>query len=381
MKINVLTLLIGLSALTAQAQENDPAVSTSRSLRQKIDTKSFYATEVVAMPQITFQLGDGETATVNTDQLVVKACVKTGKPLTSLSLYVNDALQSAKRDLKVQADQPGCDWPVSQTVQLREGENKLRIVAQNPGGSTSETFLVRYEKAAPVVTEKRLALVIGNADYPGANKLGNPINDANDMAAALQNVGFEVIRYTNVDGRSMRRAIDEFGDKLHDYEVGLFYYAGHGVQSQGHNFLVPIDAKPQSEREIQYDCFQAERILTKMEDARTRTNIVVLDACRDTPFDRSWSRGGGDVGLTTMDAPVGSVIAYATAPGKTAADGSSNGRNGVYTGALLKALQIPNQPLSQLFQRVRAEVLKQSNNKQLPWESTSLIGDFYFLRK
>ena len=382
MKTTILLLAGCLIGIVAQAQESASGVSTSRSTRQKIDTRSFYkpdVVEVVDVPQITFLLGDGETAVVQTDQVEIKACIKTSKPLTRLSLFVNDALQQTSRDLKVQPDVNTCDWPVSQKVQLREGENKLRIVAQNPGGTASETFLIRFDKAAPIVIEKRLALIIGNADYPGANKLGNPLNDANDMAAALKNLGFEVLSYTNVDGKAMRRAIDEFGNKLKEYEVGLFYYAGHGVQSKGHNFLVPIDAKPESENEIEYDCFMADRILTKMEDARTRTNIVVLDACRDNPFDRSWSRGGGDNGLTTMDAPVGSVIAYATAPGKTAADG--NGRNGLYTAALLKVLQMPNQPISQLFQRVRAEVLKQSNNKQLPWESTSLTGDFYFLRK
>lgn len=381
MKIILLVSIGLLSGLSAVAQESEPGVSTSRSGRQKINTKELYGSETVESPQITFLIGDGSVISVQTDQLLVKACVKTSKPLMRLSLFVNDALQQANRDLKVQPDagQASCDQAVAQTVQLREGENRLRLVAQNAGGTTSETFLVRFEKTAPVVMEKRLALVIGNADYPASNRLINPVNDANDMAVALEKVGFEVLRYTNVDHRTMRRAIDEFGDKLKDYQVGLFYYAGHGVQSKGRNYLVPLDAKPQTENEIEYDCFQADRILTKMEDARTRTNIVVLDACRDSPFERSWNRGGGENGLTTMDAPVGSVIAYATSPGKTAADG--NGRNGLYTAALLKALETPNQPLTQLFQQVRADVIKQSNRKQTPWEYTSLTGDFYFLRK
>ncbi|QIP13105.1 caspase family protein [Spirosoma aureum] len=382
MKLTILFFIGFLVVQSAQAQESEPGISTSRSSRQKINTQSFYAPETVNVPQITFQMGDGQSSTVQTDEIVVKACIKTSKPLTRLSLFVNDALQQASRELKVQSDGvlKECDQALSQTVQLREGDNRLKLVAQNEGGITSESFLIRYDKPAAIVAEKRLALVIGNADYPSSNRLTNPANDANDMAEALKNVGFEVMIHTNMDVRSMRRAIDEFGNKLKDYQVGLFYYAGHGVQSRGRNFLVPIDAKPESENEIEYDCFLADRILTKMEDARTRTNIVVLDACRDNPFERSWSRGGSEnTGLTTMDAPVGSVIAYATSPGRTAADG--NGRNGLYTAALLKALQVPDQPLTQLFQRVRAEVLKQSNNKQLPWESTSLTGDFYFRRK
>ena len=370
-----------LLTLAAQGQEPESAVSTSRSSRQKINTKNLYATEPVEVPQITFQVGDGHSALVQTDQVTVKACIKTSKPLTRLSLYVNNDLQQASRDLKVQADvdKAACDQSLSQTIQLREGDNRIRLIAQNEGGSASESFVIRFDKPVPTVTEKRLALIIGNAIYEGSNKLANPVNDAGDMATALKNLGFDVLQFTNLDSKAMRQAINSFGEKLRDYQVGLFYYAGHGVQNNGVNYLVPIDAQPESKNEIEYECIDANRILTKMEDAHTRTNIVVLDACRNNPLDRSWSRGGGDNGLATMDAPIGSVIAYATAPGKTAADG--NGRNGLYTASLLKALQTPNQTIIQLFQQVRADVIKQSNSKQLPWESTSLTGDFYFQRK
>ncbi|NEU69674.1 caspase family protein [Spirosoma agri] len=370
-----------LFALRIQAQEAEPGVSTSRSGRQKISTKNLYAPEAVEVPQITFQVGDGHSALVQTDQVTVKACIKTSKPLTRLSLYVNGDLQQANRDLKVQADvdKAVCDQSLSQTIQLREGDNRIRLIAQNEGGSASESFLIRFDKPAPMVTEKRLALVIGNANYEGSNKLTNPVNDANDMAESLKKLGFDVLQFTDLDSKKMKQAINSFGEKLRDdYQVGLFYYAGHGVQNGGINYLVPTDAQPASRNEIEFECIDANRILAKMEDAQTRTNIVVLDACRNNPLDRSWSRGG-DNGLASMNAPSGSVIAYATAPGKTAADG--NGRNGLYTAALLKALQTPNQTIIQLFQQVRAEVLKQSSNKQLPWESTSLTGDFYFQRK
>lgn len=374
-----------LLSLVTYAQESETTISTSRSGRQKINTQGLFAPETVAAPQITFQMGNGESDVVQMDQIVVKACIKTSKPLIRLELFVNDVLQQLNRDLKVTADPQlvSCEHSIAQAVQLQEGSNKIRLVAYNSGGNATNSFLIRYEKAAPMIAEKRLALVIGNANYPSSNRLANPANDAEDMAVALRKVGFEVMQYTDVDYKKMKQIINSFGEKLQDnYQVGLFYYAGHGVQNGGNNYLVPIDAQPTSKNEIEFECIDANRILAKMEDARTKTNIVVLDACRDNPFERSWkTRGGGsgENGLTMMDAPTGSVIAYATAPGKTAADGT--GRNGLYTSALLKALQVPGIPLSQLFQQVRLEVLKQSNNKQTPWELSSLTGDFYFQRK
>ncbi|MFD2571163.1 caspase domain-containing protein [Spirosoma soli] len=382
MKPGILLLSGLLFAITALAQEPESAISTSRSVRQKIDTKGLYGIETVEAPQIIFLTGDGSMATVQTDQLLIKACVKTSKPLTRLSLFVNDALQQADRDLKVQADtEPACDHPLSQTVQLREGDNRLKLVAQNPGGTTSETFLVRYEKKAPVVAEKRLALVIGNASYPGASRLVNPVNDANDMAAALEKVGFEVMLHTNVTKQQMAAAINDFGEKLQDNcQVGMFYYAGHGMQHAGTNFLVPIDAEPRSAGDIEYTCEFADRVLAKMREAHVRTNIVVLDACRNNPFDRSWARGDdGNKGLSPMNGPSGSYLAFATAPGQTAADGTA--RNGLYTSALLKYLNVPDLSIESVFKQVRLEVMKQSNSKQTPWDSSSLTGDFYFLRK
>lgn len=369
-----------LLAMSALAQPN-PTLATYKSAPTRLNTTGFVAEStapaVAARLEWTSDLEADKT--VGAPTFIAKACLTATKPLTRYELKLNDKVVAATRDLRVERD-PNCPTPFSQTVELVEGPNQLRLVAYlSSGEEVVAPLVVTYKKPPVVVLEKRLALVVGNADYPGSNKLENPVNDANDMAASLKALGFDVLLYTNLNNRAMREAINSFGDKLRDYQVGLFYYAGHGVQSKGRNYLVPLDAKPESENEIEYDCLLADRILSKMEDARTRTNIVVLDACRNAPFERSWSRGGGDNGLATMDAPIGSVIAYATAPGKTAADG--NGRNGLYTTALLKALQLPNQTIIQLFQQVRADVLKQSNNKQLPWESTSLTSDFYFQKK
>ena len=375
--------LLTCSLLAQPGPKTVKTVATFQSPPTRLNTTSLFpggspsAAAVASRVDWTSDTEADQTVTAPT--FIAKACVTSAKPVARYALLLNNKLQPSTRDLKVERDND-CPQTFSQTVQLAEGENRLRLVAYlTGGGEVVSSLSVTYKKPPVLVLEKRLALIIGNADYPGSNKLSNPVNDATDMAAALKKLGFEVIQFTNLNNRGMREAINTFGEKLRDYQVGLFYYAGHGVQSKGRNFLVPLDAKPESDNEIEYDCLLADRILTKMEDARTRTNIVVLDACRDTPFERKWNRGGGDNGLATMDAPIGSVIAYATSPGKTAADG--NGRNGLYTAALLKALQIPNQTIIQLFQQVRSEVIRQSNKKQVPWESTSLTGDFYFQPK
>ena len=224
--------------------------------------------------------------------------------------------------------------------------------------------------------EQRLALLIGNSHYTHGGSLPNPVNDVRAMAKVLEGLGFTVLKYENCSQKSMKRAMDRFGRRLKGKDVGLFFYAGHGVQVNGHNYLLPVDAKLDGENDAEYDCVRAGRILAKMEAAGSRTNIVILDACRDNPFERSWRRGEKGSGLAFMNAPSGSLIAYSTAPGKTALDGG--GRNSPYTSALLKNIETPNITVLQMFQRVRATVMRQSDKKQIPWESTSLRGDFYF---
>jgi uncharacterized caspase-like protein len=224
----------------------------------------------------------------------------------------------------------------------------------------------------------RLALVIGNSDYQNAGFLLNPVNDAADISQALKNTGFEVIGYQNLDLVGMKRAIDDFGLKLLNRDVGLFYYAGHGIQARGVNYLVPVDARINTENDVEYNCVDVGRMLAKMEDAGSRTNIVILDACRDNPFERSWTRSTRGRGLAFMNAPTGSLIAYATSPGTTASDGS--GENGLYTSAILKYMYEEDQSILQMFQKVRREVREVSGGTQVPWESTSLEGDFYLLR-
>ena len=228
--------------------------------------------------------------------------------------------------------------------------------------------------SAQLLGENRLALVIGNATYK-SSPLTNPVNDARLMEQSLKEAGFTVIKAENASRRDMQRLIRDFGDKLKQSGgVGLFYFAGHGVQVRGNNYLIPVDADIKSEDEVAYDSIDAQAILEKMESAKNRMNLIVLDACRDNPFAKN-SRSAS-AGLATMSAPSGSLVAYSTAPGSVASDGS--GKNGLYTEQFARALQQPGLPVEEVFKQVRAAVRRASNNQQTPWENTALEGQFYF---
>lgn len=226
--------------------------------------------------------------------------------------------------------------------------------------------------AATFDSGPRVALVIGNAGYP-TMPLSNPLNDARAVADTLDKLGFKVIRVENATQKQMFDAVRKFGDALKG-GVGLFYYAGHGVQVKGHNYLLPVDASIEREDEVAYKAFDVGLVLEKMEAAKNPMNIVILDACRNNPFARS-SRSA-TVGLAQMDAPTGSIVAFATAPGAEAADGT--GGNGLYTTYLLKYMATPGLKVEDVFKRTRVAVKQESGGRQIPWESTSLEGDFYF---
>ena len=210
-------------------------------------------------------------------------------------------------------------------------------------------FSINIYAQNEVQPQKRIALVIGNGNYPSST-LANPENDAKAMSDVLQKLGFTVLKYENLGQEQMKRAIDDFGLKLKGNEVGLFFYAGHGIQSKGSNFLIPIDAQLQTEQDVEYDCVQADRILGKMEGSGTKVNIIILDACRNNPFERSWTRTENGRGLATMNAPIGTLIAYSTSPGSTAQDGSGN--NSPYTSAILESILTDDISIIQMFQNV-----------------------------
>jgi len=224
--------------------------------------------------------------------------------------------------------------------------------------------------------QKRLALLIGVSNYKNATKLKNPLNDVNSMANVLSKLGFEIKTCKDVSFQAFKQALNDFAVKLNDYEIGLFYFAGHGLQVKGKNYLVPSDANPINENQVEFDCIDANQILSLMSSANNHTNLIILDACRNNPFERSWQRSLTVQGLSYMSAPYGTLIAYSTAPDKTASDGE--GDNGLYTSVLVDEILSPNLTILQVLQNVRTKLIQISHGDQVPWESTSLLNDFVF---
>jgi len=223
----------------------------------------------------------------------------------------------------------------------------------------------------PVTAASRTALVIGNSKYPSA-PLHNPVNDARDVADVLKGLGFEVLCKVNAGREEMDAAVQDFYRNLNRARVGLFYYAGHGMQIDGTNYLLPVDIQVASSADVKHRAIKMDWILAKMEDSGSRVNIVVLDACRDNPF--RGLRGAGD-GLAPIQSVRGSFIAYSTSPGSVALDGT--GRNGIYTTHLLRNIKRPGLTVEELFREVRKGVAEDTDFEQIPWDSSSLMGAFY----
>ncbi len=223
-------------------------------------------------------------------------------------------------------------------------------------------------------SERRVALVVGNNSYLYAPDLQNAANDANDLSAALTGLGFDVQMLVDADLRTLDRAIDEFIAKLSPGDVALFHYSGHGIQFGGENYLIPTDFKLKDPASVRYDAYSASKLHDRMAGASSRLNILMLDACRNNGFQSARSSSGG---LAMMNAAEGSFIAFATGPGMTADDGR-DGRNGLFTAHLLEAIEEPGLTLDEVFNRVRQDVYDESGNRQLPWTSSSVIGDFFF---
>jgi hypothetical protein len=308
---------------------------------------------------------DGNTATYHINDQVIEK--------TTISNFFGDKLgviiyQKQKIDI---------DYIQVTTPFKMETENPLvtsREVAETP----AEKSRPEPPKKKPGSEYYRTALIIGNSDYANA-PLRNPVNDAKAMADELEKLGFEVLLYTDVDRVKMREAFRSYGDiLLENRGVGLFYYAGHGLQANGVNYLVPVNADIERAYEIEDQCIKADYVLRMMEEYRNPMNVIIMDACRNNPYSRSFR--DMEVGLAQPTvAPTGSIIAFATAPGKTASDG--DGKNGLYTQELIKAMRHPEYSIEEVFKQVRINVSKASNGKQIPWENSSLMGDFYFIEE
>ncbi|HZR88230.1 MAG TPA: caspase family protein [Bradyrhizobium sp.] len=224
--------------------------------------------------------------------------------------------------------------------------------------------------------EQRVALVIGNSNYRNAPQLANPDHDAQSMAQFLNSAGFEVVEATNLTQNDMIKVVQDFSARVQAHgpnTVAMVYYAGHGVQLAGENYLVPVDAKVSNAGDLVNDSVRLVDVMATLEAIPSRMRIVVLDACRNNPFPTINDAGRG---LAIVDAPNGSIVGYSTAPGSEALDG--DGGHSPYTSAFLNLAREPNVPIEQLFKRIRLDVAHSTDGAQTPWESSSLTSDFYF---
>jgi hypothetical protein len=229
--------------------------------------------------------------------------------------------------------------------------------------------------------QKRVALVVGNSAYQHSGLLANPSNDASDVAAALKRHGFQVIEGFDLSKASFDLTLRDFANALEGAAVGLFFYAGHGLQVNGLNYLVPVDAELRTKASLDFETVRLDTVQRLMEQ-QTETNVLFLDACRDNPLTRNLARAMGTrssaigAGLAPVEGGVGTLISFSTQPGNVALDGT--GRNSPYASALVRQLQGEAAELTTLLIEVRNEVLKETQRKQVPWEHSALTGKFYF---
>jgi formylglycine-generating enzyme required for sulfatase activity len=235
--------------------------------------------------------------------------------------------------------------------------------------------------AKPADGSRRMALLIGNSDYQHSRKLTNPVHDVDSMETVLRELGFDVLKVKNADKPTTFEALKAFTQRIETdpYAVALVFFAGHGLQVNGVNYLVPVEANPQRESDVEFECIPADRFMKRMSEGGVSTKILLLDACRNNPLPRSWGRSGGS-GLAYMAAPRGTFIGFATAPGEEALDGSG-GRNSPYTTAILRHIREPGLDIDQVFTLVTkttGNLTMQLGKQQVPFKLSSLPEAFYF---
>ena len=314
-------------------------------------------------------------ATTNKKEYQMKLGIKSKSKVEEVNVTVNGALT---RGIKTVVSE-GYDLTVDRTLSLSEGLNRIVVSVRNGDGISTSEKVITYQgnNPTPVFNDKRIAFVIGNSHYSNSEmNLANPENDATDVAEKLRGLGFEVVLKLDATKENMERELSAFGEKAKDYDVALFYYAGHGIQSKGVNYIIPTNIDDLAENNLKWKCVNIEQVLDVMEDSKCKLKIVVLDACRNDPVSRKWHRSMATRGLSIMSSPIGTIIAYSTAPGMTAQDGTD--RNSPYTEAFLNTLDQPNLDISNFFQEVMAQVTKKTRQSQNPWWSSSYTGKFYF---
>ncbi len=265
----------------------------------------------------------------------------------------------------------------------------VKIPSVFPDQYESELALIEYDsrsnevesisKHQPAVTSgkasgRRIALVIGNSAYKN-RPLKNPVNDAKDISDTLKKANFKVLELYNASRAEMKDSINQFSEQLTNYDVGLVYYSGHGIELSGRNYFIPVNAEIDNEDEIPRQGFDATEIVEKMGRSNVKTSIFIIDACRNTPIFTKFK--SAESGLAIMQGSTGTVVAFSAAPGHVAQDG--NGRNSPYTSALIKQINIPNKKIEDVMKDTARVVNAETASRQTPWYNSSLTGDFYFI--
>ena len=272
--------------------------------------------------------------------------------------------------------------PVVSDAQRQENERKAAQLEEDRRRLEEEKRQIALERQrvdsqknqAQIAPDnrRRFALVIGNDSYSSLPVLSNAVNDSKAMSEALKQANFEVSYYKNLSKRQMEEALNNFSKKLGKDDVGMFYFAGHGIQADSRNFLIPVSENVKKSSDVPFEGVDVDRVMASLRDSRNSLNIVVLDACRNS-LD---TRGGMSRGLTVTDAPQGSIVAYATSPGKTASDGDSG--NSPFTKNLIRVMQRKGLKIEDVFKEVRVAVSRETNGEQVPQELSQLVSDFYF---
>lgn len=304
--------------------------------------------------------------------------VKSENKITAVNVYVNGSVIKDRATI-VPADD--YDFRKKYNVTLQEGRNTIKVEVANSDGTTVSEKEVICKSPQKQLNNKRLALIMGNANYSGGNKLENPINDVRAIAAKLDSLGFTVIAVEDQTKQQMEKTIGDFGEQAKNYDATLFYYAGHGKAISGVNYMVPVGDNSPNEESMKYNCVPVDYVMDVMESSGCKMNVIVLDACRDNVFPRSKRTTTND-GFAQSEPPEGIYIDYSTKYKETASDGLNGGNHSPYALAFLEMLEVPNLEISVFFDRVRAKVYEITNRQQRPTcGGNNVVGTFVFNSK
>ncbi|MDQ1089711.1 MULTISPECIES: caspase family protein [unclassified Siphonobacter] len=322
-------------------------------------------------PSIVWQSPSAPELTVNQPVFKAKVCVQSSAELTNYHFVLNGkTIGGVERGFRKSTT---CGQEITHELTLVEGNNELHFVAVNKGGTTtSESHYITYKIGATIIP--RSALILANSAYPVPLK--NPLNDGRALESHLKKLGYEVTILENKNLRELKSGIDAYTEKLSDKTISLFFYAGHGLMVKRENYIVPTNVHIGSESDVEYECFALSRLVDRMKEKNPNgSNLVLWDACRNNPY-RSWTRGVEGAVHTNINPPVGTMIIYATEPGKTAID-NAEGSNGLFTGELVRHIQTPDIDIYELMRRID-KGLADRNTPQTPYPEGTFRTQFMF---